>query len=173
MTLAGCFFERRNFLGMNDMMKDLVQHTVQGVLWEKNRQITLVLGNDEAQPDGNLSAEGDLIIRYGIPLHQTSYLSVIPAWFVADRGGQMRGWQAWQWIMKLHPTHPRAEIFGLRSDGQSTQVFLRELDFYVPIRIYAYLQPDEMIPKARITHLIYEQGAQVPDLLLKTLVPQK
>src|SRR5688572_21023908 len=110
---------------MDDLLKATVQDQVTGMLLgETGNTATLFIGEQSSFSNGKPLATGLLTIRYAIPLLYESYLSIVPAYLIAERGGELSGWEAWDFIYRRFELHPRAEIFGLRSDGVSDQLFL-------------------------------------------------
>ncbi|PJF37997.1 MAG: hypothetical protein CUN55_19245 [Phototrophicales bacterium] len=94
----------------------------------------------------------------------------MPAIFVSEKGGMLYGKQAWQFIFKNYQLYPRAEIFGLQSDGKKVQYFLRELDFADHPRVFAYENEQKIMPSFQLDGFYPSKEVQPPSLL-KTLLP--
>jgi hypothetical protein len=156
---------------MTDFFDELVQDVVQGALWQTEAGVALVVGSAPPVPDGTWLAEGELIVRYAIPLLGQPQFAVVPARFVSERGAVLSGWEAWDFAQGNYQLYPRSEIFGLRSDGETAQVFLRELDFGADQRVLVYAALEACAPLARVNALIVGKGEAVPDLLLELLPP--
>jgi hypothetical protein len=153
---------------MNDLLQQGVQEQVTGMLLgQRGGAATLVIGEQSFSSNGNLLANGLLTLRYAIPYLGKSHLSIIPAHLIAERGGELNGWQAWDFIYQRFELHPRAEVFGVRSDGTTDQCFLRILDIGEPIRIYAYEHAHSAHPLAQVTKVIAAETdrAGIPERL--------
>jgi hypothetical protein len=139
---------------------DYFHESIDGAIYDLPRGNTLVIGTP---PDTLIGIapilSGHLALRYGLPLLAPSIEAVIPGLFVAERGGVLTGREAWDYIMSNFQMHPRADIIGVNSKGTTKQVLLRELDFGLPVRIFAY--PDESI--ARIVQPAIELTAVLAD----------
>ncbi len=113
---------------------------------------------------------GSLIVRYALPMLEPASDAVIPGLFAAEKGGMLVGREAWDYIQRQFQMHPRADVVGLGLDGQQAQVFLRELDFGVPVRVLVYDSAEATIPVAEVKALVIGQDAPVlPELLAKYL----
>lgn len=154
----------------SDALAYLVQHTVQGTLWRTDSGVILVLGEPSKVFSGEALCSGVLTVRYGIPFLGPSQFAVIPSLLVSERGRTLKGWQAWDFMHEHYQIYARSEIFGLRSDGEAVQVFLRGLDFGAKSRVFVYASPQEYVPIARPASLLVAAGAVVPDLLHHLLI---
>jgi hypothetical protein len=151
-----------------NLLQDTPSHTVTGAVWQDGEDVSLVLGKIDHKPAGQLIAEGGLVLRYAVPMLGPTELSVVPAWFVSERGVVLRGWKAWDIIAERYQLYPRAEIFGLRSDGEQVQLFMRELDFGAKLRLLVYTDGSDRLPLAHIKRLILGEDATPPALLYQT-----
>ncbi len=151
---------------------ELVGDTLVGSLLKLAGDIILALGTlpPTLPPAVVWRAQGELTIRYGLEYLQREAV-IVPGLFAAEYGGMLVGREAWDYAMRHSNLHPRADILGLRSDGQEDQVMLRELDFGRPVAVLAYETPQARLPLARLA--AYWLGAEPPRLpdLLETLLP--
>lgn len=150
-----------------ELFEHLIQHQIEGILWRQEQGVTLVVGDTSQILKGRILAQGTVIIRYGIPYQGPKHLSVIPAVFLSERGGMLTGWQGWDFIRANYQLHQRAEIFGLQSDGETAQVFVRALDFGAKPAVLAYQNPADQHPIAQINHLIVQDTSTIPHLLVE------
>ena len=148
-----------------------VGESLDGAIYDLPRGTALVIG---AVPPALAArqpvAMGALTVRYAMPFIVPTTEAVIPGLFAAEKGGILVGREAWDFIQGHFQVHPRADVIGLRPDGQQAQVFLRELDFGAPVRVLAYDSPDATRPCAELSALVIGVGAPaVPDLLAQYL----
>lgn len=153
---------------MIDILGNLTQQLVDGRLWQTEDARVLALG-DDLRLNGTVLLQNPILLRFAIPMLGPSHLSVIPAIFVAERGAMLYAWQAWNFIMSNYQLYPRAEILGLQNDGETVQVFMRELDFGAKVRVLAYRTPEERQALAQVSHLL--ATVSVPNLLTTYLSP--
>lgn len=149
---------------------ELIGHPVEGSLMALGAQTILVCGLAPALPGGQqVRAPGPLVVRYAVPyLHQEAAL--VPGLFAAEYGAILLGRDAWDYATAHSNLHPRADLLGLRTDGQPDQVMLRDLDFGRGIEVWAYDSAEATCPLARVDALWVGSGApELPDLLLAYL----
>lgn len=158
-----------------DYFKDLVQDVIHGHLWQTESGVVLVMGAIPLPPNQASSAalvtEGELVLRYAIPYLGMSHLSVVPSVFVSERGAVLTSWTGWNFGVGNYQLYPRAEFYGLRSDGEKAQVYLRELDFGADLRILAYHKDEDRVPIAQVDYLLYSETITPPPFLAESLPP--
>jgi hypothetical protein len=149
---------------------EYIHEIIEGAVYTLPEATTLVAG----KPTPDLASyaplmSGMLILRYGIALQTPASQTIIPGLFVSEKGVALVGRQAWDFMMGNFQLYPRADVVGFRvSNGAPLQVFLRELDFGVPVRIFAYESVDISLPPAEITQLRFgETVSELPELLTK------
>jgi len=127
---------------------------VNGILWRSEDGTGLTLAPLDAPPDVQIIAQGEIVLRYGIEILETT-LAIIPGLFISEKGGVKVGVEAWNWLWTKFQLYARAEVIGFRSDGKPEQLFLRTLDFSSPVRVLAYADDrlDQKPLAARITIL--------------------
>jgi len=118
-----------------------------------------------------VAVSGGFVIRYAIPALVPPGALIIPGLFVAERGGILRGLEAWEYLHKRFQVHPRADVIGQTPNGQPAQFLVRELDFGVPVRVFAYADPPGNQPLAELKALQATDAAfqSLPDLLKRYL----
>lgn len=134
----------------SEIFQHLIQDAVRGVLWRSEGELTLVVGDVDKVLRGKVVGSGQFWLRYAIPYHGPRHLMVVPGVFVAEQGGMLYGEQAWRFIYKNYQLYPRAEILGLRSDGDEVQVFMRELDLADTPRVLIYDNPQKVLPLGQL-----------------------
>jgi hypothetical protein len=158
-----------------DYFSDLVQDTISGTLWKTEVGIVLTMGDIVLSVEGGSEikklAEGELVMRYAIPYLGMSHLSVIPSTFVSERGAVLTGWTGWNFGVGNYQLYPRSEFYGLRSDGEKAQVYLRELDFGSDLRVFAYQKNEDRLPFAEVAYLLYSEDVTPPPFLDQSLPP--
>ncbi|MCC7452396.1 MAG: hypothetical protein IT324_33655 [Anaerolineae bacterium] len=150
---------------------EYITDTVEGAVYRLPGGTALVVGDvPEALTGLTPILKGSITVRYGLAFLTPPSDSLIPGLFAAEKGGMLVGREAWDYIQQHFQMHPRADILGLRSNGQQAQVFLRELDFGVPVRVLIYDRLAATTPVATADALIMDNGAPaLPDLLTQYL----
>jgi hypothetical protein len=148
----------------------LVGDSVEASLYTVEEGVVLVLGTPPALPsEALLRAKSALTIRCAIAYLQRNDV-LVPGLFASEYGAMLVGREAWDYAMKHHVLHPRADLVGLRSDGQQDQVMLRELDFGRDIAVLAYEHPDASIALTPLdAYWANSDAPELPDLLTEYL----
>ncbi|NDJ85353.1 MAG: hypothetical protein GYB66_05670 [Chloroflexi bacterium] len=150
-----------------DILGSCVGHTLPGTLWQQgDQQSILVVGASKRVLKAKVLISGMVVLRYAIPYLGPAQHAVVPAVFVSERGLILKYWQVWRFITRNYQLYPRAEVLGLRSDGEEVQVFMRELDFGAIPRVLAYERVEDRIPLAEVNQLIVEDPQAAPELLV-------
>jgi hypothetical protein len=118
------------------------------------------------QPETQVTAAGDFIVRYGVRFLGKPHESIIPGLIVVDYGEMLTGEEAWDFLLNRSNRYPRAEVIGFRSDGRDDMVFFRQLDLSLTPEVLLYTQPSDVLPLARPTALIAAHTAGLPPRLL-------
>lgn len=150
---------------MQTIFQQAVHETVTGCLVGNSTTTTLILGET---PDEAFYS-GELVIRYFIPYLYESDFSLSPASVFTEYGGELMGWQAWDFMFKRYAVNPRSDVTGLRSDGVEVELFLKELDMAETVQIYAYADVHSVEPLARLTELRVTADAEIPPRLVQYL----
>ena len=155
-----------------EILKTCVQDTVTGTIWLAQGKHTLVISQSEMVLKGKVIAKGNFILRYGIPYLGPQHLSLMPAVFEAESGATLEGIKAWKFMLKNYQMYPRAEVIGLRSDGDEVEAYMKELDFADYPRVYVYESPDKKVPLAQIQHVVSDRKTGIPPILKNILPPE-
>lgn len=118
---------------------------------------------------GELIARGDLVIRYGITYLGKPHLSIVPDLVVADYGERLAGEAAWQFLMDQGHLYPRADVCGMRNDGQMDMQSLKLLDLDYPYDVLVYQEASRQQPIAKLNALIAADVSGYPARLLEHL----
>ena len=146
---------------------ELIGDTLAAGLIQGDEGLILTLG---ALPPGIDRARvarptGPLTVRYAIAYLQRE-AAIVPGLFVSDLGDMRVGREAWDQALEQTNLHPRADILGLRDDGQDDQVVLKNLDFGRPISVLVYATPEDRLPLGKLAaYWAASESAAVPDLL--------
>ncbi|MBN1965809.1 MAG: hypothetical protein JW910_14250 [Anaerolineae bacterium] len=146
---------------------ELIGDLVFGSLVSHECGAVLALGAlpSDLPADALMRPPSALTIRYAIE-YLNEIAAIVPGLFAAEYGAMLVGREAWDYAMQHNNLHPRADVVGLRSDGDDDQVMLRALDFGRPVRVLAYASPDARVPLAELSAYWDGPGAPgVPDLL--------
>ena len=117
---------------------------------------------------GQLVAAGELVIRCAVPYLGKPY-SIVPDLVVLDYGDMLTGEPAWEFLLQQSHLHPRADVLGHRDDGSDQMLTVKQLDFAIPFDVFAYHQPSDRKPFARLNALIASERAAFPPRLLEYL----
>jgi hypothetical protein len=149
---------------------ELVGDTLTASLYALDAGVALVLGTPPPlPPEALLRRPGPLTIRYALPYLQRE-AAIVPGLFASEYGAMLVGREAWDYAMNHYVLHPRADILGLRSDGQQDQVMLRDLDFGREVVVLAYDSPDARVPLAQLAaYWTGPDAPPLPDLLVEHL----
>ena len=79
------------------------------------------------------------------------------------------GAAAWEFITRRSNLHPRAEVFGYRSDGRDEMMYVKNLDLALPVEVLVYADAHATAPIARPTALIALEDDGLPPRLLQYL----
>lgn len=109
-----------------------IRQRVQGEVWQANGRSALLLRD----PAPGKDAADLLYLHYALVTLGREEL-IFPALLVDDWGAEVRGLKLYRWVREHGNEFPRATIFGFEADGRETQVFLRELELYVTLPVYA------------------------------------
>jgi len=118
---------------------------------------------------GEILAQGDLTLRFGITYLGKPQLSIVPDLVVADYGELLAGEAMWEFLMKSAHLYPRADACGFNQDGDEDMVLLKQLDFDHPYDVFVYLRASDRKPLARLSALIASDRAHLPGRLLAHL----
>lgn len=149
--------------------QEFVSEAVTGAIFRQAATYTLVVGLDDLV--GDLIIRGEVILRYGLPTLRPPIRYIIPGLFAGERGGTMVGRQAWRYMQARWEHHPRADVFGVAPDGTPVNYFLKELDLSVPIRVFAYPNPNlaAMVALCPVDSLRAAPEVTLPELLRASL----
>lgn len=127
------------------MAKAVGQRVSGRLLWEdeaeRNGRLALLL----TAPKPELDAVDTLVLRFALVLMGTE-AHLFPSFLIDDWGGEVRGQTLYDWVRENGNHFPRAEVFGFDRYGASEQYFVRELELYAKLPVYAY--PDRETPLA-------------------------
>ncbi|MBX3083158.1 MAG: hypothetical protein KF716_16115 [Anaerolineae bacterium] len=149
---------------------EYIHEIIEGSVYELPEATTLVVGQATADLASYAPRiAGTVVLRYGLSLQTPSTNAIIPGLFVSEKGVALVGREAWDFMLAHFQLYPRADVVGFRvSNGAPLQVFLRELDFGTPIRVFAYESVDISLPPAEITQVRFgDAAAELPELLTK------
>ena len=148
---------------------EYIGHNLVAGLYRVGANVVLACDNPPGfAPDEVLRAHGPLVIRYALP-YLYSENAIVPGLFASEYGALLVGREAWDYTMTHNNLHPRADLLGMRTDGQRDQVMLRELDFGRGVEVWAYASQKATQPLMRVTALQAATSADLPDLLLAYL----
>ena len=112
---------------------------------------------------------GTFTVRYGLRFLGKPHLSIVPGLVALDYGDMLVGEAAWEFITRRSNLHPRAEVFGYRSDGRDEMMYVKNLDLALPVEVLVYADSRATTPIARPVALIAPESAHVPPRLLQYL----
>ena len=143
---------------ISERVSAIVTRIDEGVLLSRHR-----LGS------GEILAQGDLTLRFGITYLGKPQLSIVPNLVVADYGEMLVGEAMWEFLMQSAHLYPRADACGFNQAGNEDMVLLKQLDFDHPYDVFVYHNDSDRKPLARLSALIASDHAQLPGRLLAHL----
>lgn len=116
--------------------------TVRGRLLHQESSLGLLL---EATPQPSQAATSHLAyLRYALVV-RGSERHVFPGLVLDDWGRERATLSIYRWIFDEGQRFPRAELFGWRSTGEQTQIFLRDLEIFFKYPCYAFTSADDPV----------------------------
>lgn len=123
----------------------------------------------EPLPGATVIASGALVVRYGVRFLGKPLLSIVPGLVALEYGEMLTGEAAWTFLLRQSNLHPRAEVFGYRSDGRDDQMLVRSLDLALTPDVLVYADAAATVPVARPQAVIAPASAILPDRLIQAL----
>lgn len=123
----------------------------------------------EAVLEGEVLAQGEFIVRYGLRYQGKLHVSIVPGLVVMDYGDMLTGEDAWDFLINRSNQYPRSEVVGYRNDGGDDMVFIRSLDIAVPPEVLVYPDLTATQPLFHPAALIAPFTEGLPARLLKYL----
>lgn len=103
----------------------------------------------------------DIFLKFAL-IEAASGSHLLPESLVDDWGKEITGLELYTWIIENGQYFPRAEVFGLGTDGQPMQRFLRELEINTSYPCYVYSKPDNAVETGKLL-----AGIILPDRTLE------
>ena len=149
---------------------ELVGDVLTGSLCQGETGVILLVGAAPLPLERLLRPAGTLVIRYALP-YLYEPVAIVPGLFASEYGEFLVGRAAWDYAQRHFTLHPRADLVGLRTDGQRDQVMIRALDFGCEVEVYAYAGPDDVLPLARLVAFWADPALSeaLPDMLRRYL----
>jgi hypothetical protein len=146
---------------------EYITELVEGAVYTVPGATVLVLGDPPPALLGDAPLlTGALVLRYGLTVTVPRSDVLIPGLFAAERGGFLVGREAWDFIQSNFALHARADVLGMLPNGKTAQVFMREIDFGVPVRVLVYGSLDALSAQAEVIALFEGNNAPpLPELL--------
>ena len=140
---------------------------IHAILWQQPDSETLGLTIPPLTPpdDATIILSGDITLRYGILLLKTPKYQIVPGYFETENGAVRIGRAAWDIIWKKFQLYPRADVIGLRNDGKSLHVLMRDLDFGESGKVLAYADENSEESLGMIQEFNIPPDADLPQLL--------
>lgn len=125
----------------------------------------------EALAGAELVASGPLTVRYALAYLGKPRLAIVPGLVALDYGDTLTGEAAWDFLLRRSNLHPRADVFGFRTDGADDMTLVKLLDLAQPVQAWVYADAAATRPLARALALIAgpDAAAAVPPRLLACL----
>jgi hypothetical protein len=115
------------------------------------------------QPEAEIIARGNFVVRYGLRYLGKPFLSVVPGLVALDYGDFLTGEEAWDFLLKGSNLYPRSEVIGYRNDGRDEMIVIKALDMSLAPEVLAYhLDTGSRIPNAKPTALIAPPVVGIP-----------
>src|SRR5258708_3944178 len=129
--------------------------SVEGTVYELPGGMLIAIGTPPASlAEVPPMLSGSLVVRYGLSLLSPPGEIIVPGLFAAEKGGMLVGREAWDYLQNNFQVHPRADVVGVRFDGKPVQVYVRELDFGVPVHVLIYENEQASSPAGEANGLV-------------------
>lgn len=150
---------------------EYIADSVDGAIYQTvtGARLLIDMEIDTAVTAARLIARGSFTICYGISLLRPPTEAVIPGLFFGERGGSLVGREGWQYLQDHFQVHPRADVVGLKIDGTRAEYWVRELDFGVPVRVFAYAAPTDTKPLIELHAFSAADVSALPELFVRYL----
>lgn len=129
-------------------MKPITQR-IQGELIPLELKNILRLQNPKPEKE----APNQLYLRYALVIRGPES-HIFPAFLLDDWGNEIKGLKLYRWFKENGERFPRAEIFGYDADGKESQYFVRDLELYVKLPCYLYLQMSDPVQSGKLLSTI-------------------
>lgn len=146
---------------------EYINDSITGAIFKEGDRYSLAL--DNLTLSGEPIAQGEFLLRYGIPTLSPPIRWVMPGLMVGERGGAFIGRKAWDYMQERWEHHPRADVVGLDPEGEKKTYFLKELDLSAKVRVYAYRNATDTIPFCLLDSYIAPDDAELSELMAKYL----
>ncbi|MBE2184819.1 MAG: hypothetical protein IAE89_15425 [Anaerolineae bacterium] len=113
----------------------------------------------------NVTARGSFVIRYGIRFMGKPHIAIVPGLVAVDYGQILNSDAAWNFLIKRSNLYPRAEVFGFRNDGKDDMVYVKNLDFALPVAVLVYADAEATTPICSPDALITTLPDTIPERL--------
>lgn len=149
---------------MTDPTPDYFHEEINGAVWQQDSIIGLTIAPLQPPHNTTILLAGNITLRYGVDILQSSHL-LIPGYFETENGAVKVGKAAWEFMWAKWQLYPRADVIGVREDGQPTSLWVRNLDFGESPRIVAYGNPESEAMLGIINRLDDSPDMDLPPLL--------
>ncbi len=143
-----------------------VQDIVEGVVLRAHDRLFLT---KTPLPAAEVIAEGLIAVRYGIVYLGRAYHAIMPELVALDTGGGYAGEEAWDFLMNKSNLFPRADVIGIRDDGEEDMVTVKSLDLMYPLRVFAFFPADEPTNLGQLTAWLGAVPQDLPARLTQAL----
>jgi hypothetical protein len=149
---------------------EYVVECVEGAVYDLSSGSILVVGPiPNALRNHQPQIAGNIVLRYGLTTLIPVGDVLIPGLLAAEKGGMLTGREAWDFLQRQFQMHPRADVVGVGLMGQPVQKLVREIDFGIPVRVFAYGSYDQAIPSAELNGMVVMDDANMPTLAAQYL----
>lgn len=121
------------------------------------------------QPEAEIIARGNFVVRYGLRYLGKPFLSVVPGLVALDYGDFLTGEESWDFLLKGSNLYPRSEVIGYRNDGRDEMIVIKALDMSLAPEVLVYTDAAATTPIAKPTALIASSGVDIPPRILEFL----
>lgn len=90
---------------------------------------------------GNSINSQTVYLAYAL-VTQGPELQILPSALLDDWGNEISGLRLYEWIEENGLKFPRAEVFGVDTNGRPVQYFLRDLELFGKYPVYAFSTED-------------------------------
>jgi hypothetical protein len=139
---------------------------VSGILWQSGDSLGLSIAPATVPAEMVVLQSETVFLRYAIPLTRGTQV-IVPGYFETENGAIRTGRAAWEFMWARFMMYPRADVIGMRADGERLHVLVRDIDFSEGVRVLAYPNEETNASLGVVSNLLREAGTTLPELLAK------
>lgn len=127
----------------------IVEMGIKGKIYRAEDLNSLILREINPDPE----AKDIIYLRLAFVTRGTGG-NIFPSFILDDWGREINGFKLYDWMRQNGEHFPRGEIFGYEEDGRVTQCFIRELELYARLPLYAYEKANQPVTEGILINTV-------------------